>query len=270
MRESCDTLILSDLHLGSEASRAADAVQLLQTVSFNRLILLGDIFSDLNFARLTRDHWDFLSEIRRLSNPRRRKQVIWVEGNHDLGLSNLMSHLTGISVYQRYVWQFGGKRHIAIHGHQFDRFVSKNYLLSRIGVRIYEQLQHWDTQSKKFTNTLDRLSTRWLRLTEKVAEGALAYAEAGHADRIFCGHTHLPTMRSRNGIDYFNTGCWVEQIPTYITIDETGVHLREYRDVSRTRHRHPREERRELPSEAPCLFEHAGLPAVAAYESLRC
>lgn len=44
MRESCDTLILSDLHLGSEASRAADAVQLLRTVSFNRLILLGDIF----------------------------------------------------------------------------------------------------------------------------------------------------------------------------------------------------------------------------------
>ena len=55
-----DTIILSDLHLGSEVSRASEAMRLLKTASFNRLILLGDIFSDLNFRRLKKEHWRFL------------------------------------------------------------------------------------------------------------------------------------------------------------------------------------------------------------------
>jgi metallophosphoesterase superfamily enzyme len=90
-----DTLILSDLHLGSEVSRAEDALRALRSHLFRRLILLGDIFSDLNFGRLTKPHWKFLSYIRKLSNPKRGVQVIWVEGNRDQGLSTLMSHLVG-------------------------------------------------------------------------------------------------------------------------------------------------------------------------------
>src|ERR1035437_6872605 len=117
-----DTLILSDIHLGSELSRAQDALDVLQTYSYRRLVLLGDIFSDLNFRRLTKEHWKFLSYIRKLSNPKRGVEVIWVEGNHDQGLSAVMSHLVGVKVYQEYSWEFARVRHLAIHGHQFDRF----------------------------------------------------------------------------------------------------------------------------------------------------
>ncbi len=90
-----DTLILSDVHLGSELSRAEDATHMLKQNRFRRLILLGDIFSDLNFRRLTKEHWKFLSYIRKLSNPKRGVEVIWVEGNHDQGLIAVMSHLVG-------------------------------------------------------------------------------------------------------------------------------------------------------------------------------
>jgi len=83
----CDTLILSDLHLGSEISRARDALRMLKQSSFRRLILLGDIFSDLNFGRLKKEHWQFLGYIRKLSNPKRQVEVVWVEGNHDRGLT---------------------------------------------------------------------------------------------------------------------------------------------------------------------------------------
>ena len=47
-----DTIILSDIHLGSEVSRAQDALDVLQAYSYRRLVLLGDIFSDLNFLSL--------------------------------------------------------------------------------------------------------------------------------------------------------------------------------------------------------------------------
>ncbi len=54
-KASYDVVILSDLHLGSEISRAHEALELLRSLSFHRLILLGDIFCDLNFSRLKKE-----------------------------------------------------------------------------------------------------------------------------------------------------------------------------------------------------------------------
>jgi UDP-2,3-diacylglucosamine pyrophosphatase LpxH len=263
-----DTLLLSDVHLGSDISRARDALAVLESCTYRRLILLGDIFSDLNFGRLNGDHWMFLSQIRKLSNRKRKIEVVWVEGNHDHGLSKVMSHLVGIPVYQRYVWEYQGKRHLAIHGHQFDGFVLKNKLISRFGELLYARIQKLDGRSKTFSRYLDRLNTRWLRLESKVAAGALAYAKSGHIDRIFCGHTHTSAQIERDGIAYYNTGCWIDSRPTYITIGEEGVCIREY--DGGTHYSYPSEERE--PEFAPSLdlFEQAGLSAVGAYQSVRC
>src|SRR5512147_2189708 len=112
-----DLVILSDLHLGSEVSRAREALDLLRSIHFRRLILLGDIFCDLNFRRLNKEHWQFLSYIRKLSNPKRGVEVVWVEGNHDRGLAQLMSHLVGVRVYEEYAWHYRGIKYRGIHGH---------------------------------------------------------------------------------------------------------------------------------------------------------
>src|SRR5215467_6264425 len=56
-----NTLILSDLHLGAETSHAREATSLLKEKRFERLILLGDIFADLNFPasrKITGSFWD--------------------------------------------------------------------------------------------------------------------------------------------------------------------------------------------------------------------
>jgi metallophosphoesterase superfamily enzyme len=140
-----DTLILSDVHLGAEMSRARDANRMLKENSFRRLILLGDIFADLNFGRLKKEHWQFLGTIRKLSNPKRNVEVVWVEGNHDHGLTDIMSHLVGVKVFQEYEWEYAGLRHIAIHGHQFDRFVVNNVRFNYLfGTLAYLWLQKLD------------------------------------------------------------------------------------------------------------------------------
>lgn len=265
---SYDTLIVSDVHLGSEVSRARDALELLQSLSYRRLILLGDIFSDLNFRRLTGDHWKFLSYIRKLSNPKRKVEVVWVEGNHDVGLSNLMSHLVGIPVYERYVWEYEGRRHLAIHGHQFDRFVSRNLLISRIGQAIYHELQKLDSDNKTLSRFLDRLNTRWLRLEQKVAQGALHYARLGNIDRVFCGHTHVAMHLEENGVAYYNTGSWIDALSTYVTVSDAGPRIHEYQCQAHL-HRSNEQPTEKSPSPAD-LFEHAGLPRLAGYESVRC
>ena len=223
-----NTLILSDLHLGAETSHAREATRVLKENRFQRLILLGDIFADLNFARLTKDHWKFLGYIRKLSNPKRNIEVVWVEGNHDHGLTNIMSHLVGVRVYQRYAWQYCGLRHIAIHGHQFDGFQVNNVRLTRLGTSLYLKVQKLDFKSKPIARLIDRLNTRWLRMSSKVSAGALHYARQRGADRIFCGHTHEAIHVEEDGLHYYNSGGWVDSRLTYLTVDEQGVQIHEF------------------------------------------
>ena len=223
-----DTLILSDLHLGAETSRAREAMRVLKENRFRRLILLGDIFADLNFARLTKEHWKFLGYIRKLSNPKRNIEIVWVEGNHDHGLTNIMSHLVGVRVYQQYDWEYCGMRHIAIHGHQFDGFQVSNVLLSKVGTSLYLKLQAIDFKNKPIVRMIDRLNTKWLRMSPKVSAGALRHARQQEAARIFCGHTHQALHAEEDGIHYYNAGGWVDSRMTYITVNEMGVEIHEY------------------------------------------
>ncbi len=252
-----DTVIISDVHLGSDISRAEEAAALLKFFCYRRLVLLGDIFSDLNFRRLKKPHWHFLSCIRKLSNPKRGVEVVWVEGNHDEGLSELMSHLVGVPVYREYAWEFGGLRHLAIHGHQFDRFAVRNALLSRVGERLFSHLQKLDRRDKRLARYLDRLNTRWLRLTDKVERGALRYARQNGIDRIFCGHTHVAAEAVRDGIQYCNAGSWVDSRCSFIGINEEGAAIYEY--DSRTFHRDSGQEREPAAAAVAGIDRAAGL-----------
>jgi len=231
-----NTLILSDLHLGAETSHAREATLVLKQNRFQRLILLGDIFADLNFARLTKEHWKFLGYIRKLSNPKRNVEIVWVEGNHDHGLTDIMSHLVGVRVYQQYSWEYQGLRHMAIHGHQFDGFQVNRLRLSRLGTSLYLLLQKLDFKRKPVARLIDRLNTRWLRMSSKVAGGALAYAHHHGAERIFCGHTHEALHVENDGVHYYNSGGWVDSRLTYLTIDEEGVRIHDYDEHEYSEH----------------------------------
>jgi UDP-2,3-diacylglucosamine pyrophosphatase LpxH len=239
-----NTLILSDLHLGAEMSHAREATHVLKESRFQRLILLGDIFADLNFARLTKEHWKFLGYIRKLSNPKRNTEVVWVEGNHDHGLTDIMSHLVGVRVYQHYTWQCGGLRHLAIHGHQFDGFQVNNLQLSRLGTSLYLKLQKLDFKHKPIARLIDRLNTRWLRMSAKVTAGALQFARQHNAHRIFCGHTHEAVHVRQDGIDYYNSGGWVDSRMTYLTVDEEEVRIHDFSEHDFHQHDLPEHEER--------------------------
>jgi UDP-2,3-diacylglucosamine pyrophosphatase LpxH len=266
-----NTLILSDLHLGAETSRAREATGVLKQSRFERLILLGDIFADLNFARLTKEHWKFLGYIRKLSNPKRNVEVVWVEGNHDQGLANIMSHLVGVRVYENYVWEYRGLRHIAIHGHQFDGFQVSRVRLSQWGTSLYLQLQKLDFKSKPIARMIDRLNTHWLRMSPKVAAGALAYARHHQAQRVFCGHTHEAMQAEQDGISYYNSGAWVGSRLTYLAIDERGVEIHDYNEHEsgeRIDNRDSGEERGETDSAFADFADEPGLLEDVEYESV--
>jgi UDP-2,3-diacylglucosamine pyrophosphatase LpxH len=249
------------------------------------LILLGDIFADLNFGRLTKEHWRFLGYIRKLSNPKRKVEVVWVEGNHDHGLTDVMSHLVGVKVYQEFAWEYAGLRHLAIHGHQFDGFAVNSVRLNHLGTLLYLWVQKLDLKGKPVARLIDRLNTRWLRMSSKVASGALSYARQHGVDRIFCGHTHEATYRERDGVQYYNAGGWTDSKPTYLTIGEEGVRIHGYQEHVHQEHEYQHQHREHKRDQRPdhCdsgkergeaysalaeLAGESGLPEDAEYESI--
>jgi UDP-2,3-diacylglucosamine pyrophosphatase LpxH len=176
-----------------------------------------------------------------------------------------------VRVYQDYTWHYDGLRHIAIHGHQFDGFQVNNVRLSNLGTSLYLQLQKLDFKNKPIVRLIDRLNTRWLRMSPKVSSGALHYARQHCADRIFCGHTHHAIHVEQDGIHYYNSGGWVDSRLTYLTVDEQGVQIHEYDEHQyneRTDHRDSGQERGEADSEFADFADESGLLEDVEYESV--
>jgi UDP-2,3-diacylglucosamine pyrophosphatase LpxH len=157
---------------------------------------------------------------------------------------------------------------LAIHGHQFDTFVIRNLKLTHFGQLIYLWLQKIDSKHKRFARYLDRLNTRWLRLSAQVGQGALSYAKQGKAERIFCGHTHVPLQMKQDGVEYYNSGAWVDLRCTYITVGQEGVAIHEYVPES-SDDRDTSEERVETIAETAGVAMPAGLSAFVLDQGLR-
>jgi predicted phosphodiesterase len=58
----------------------------------------------------------------------------------------------------------------------------------------------------------------------------VTHARSRNADRVFCGHTHEALSLTRDGVEYYNSGSWTQDVPTYIAVDQQGVRVWDYYD----------------------------------------
>jgi len=207
-KQKIDTLILSDFHLGNKSTRCFEVLNVLDRYKYDQLILNGDIIDGLRFRRLHTEHWRILSKIRKLS---KNCEVIWIHGNHDAA-ANILSQLLGIKVRNKYIWEAGDKKFLAIHGHQYD-----NLIISYFAFVFYYLIKRVDTTGY-LVNYIKRHNGTWHRDSLEVAKGALRLGRNLGADYVFCGHTHLIYETQNQGVKYYNTGSWTEKPSGYITI----------------------------------------------------
>ncbi len=220
-----DTVIVSDLHLGSAMSRSRALTEMLRQVTYRRLILNGDVFDDLNFKRLSRDDWEFLSFIRASTNERLEHELVWVIGNHDGGAPEILSHLLGIHIHEEYVWHHAGQTYLAVHGHQFDAFVSEHSRVVDVAIWAFSVWQKLDPKHRasRLVKQASRQSKRWMRRSDKVANEASAHGKATYgASVVTCGHTHHAMDVVIDGVRYLNSGSWTDAPSTYIVIEHDG------------------------------------------------
>ena len=233
--KTIDTLIVSDVHLGSNVSRPEALLETLKRHSFRQLVLLGDILDDVDFHRLQRPHWNLLHYLRKLCLPDSGVKVVWVEGNHDRLLSRISRNFLGIDIHSRYQWTSQDRTFMAMHGHQFDTFIPRHPVVTETACSLYRAIQYLEGTSLhcrertqfRISRFLKRRTKLWLEMSELIGQRALGYAKKRHVDHIFCGHTHQPFSSESGSIAYHNAGCWTDWPATFITIGDRGVELNE-------------------------------------------
>lgn len=211
------TVILGDVHLGSPLCRAAQLREVLEAGHFDRLVLNGDVFDDLNFRRLNADHWHVMQAVRDLAE--RGKEVIWIRGNHD-GSAEVLRHLLGVPVLDEYLFPFRGELVYVTHGDAFDDFQKSARSVKNLRQYFYGFAIWLDVPRKTAIQWAQRSSTVFARAVDKVKRKALAEAAARGARYAVVGHTHHREEEERDGVTYLNPSSWLTRNPAYILFDD--------------------------------------------------
>jgi len=218
------TVWISDVHLGTPASRASDLLAFLDSIDADRLYLVGDIV-DLERLqvrpRFPDEHRQVLSRFVQLAAL--GTEVVYIPGNHDFQCRDLVgSELCGVPVAMEAEHiTADGRRLLVTHGDILDREIRHGTNLEAFGAAAYNLMLQLDVVINQLRSRLGqdyvsvsrrvkgRLASanEYIRRFEEVAAG---YARERGFDGIVCGHIHRPSVRDIDGTIYANDGDWVE------------------------------------------------------------
>lgn len=216
------TLVISDVHIGSKGCQDLDLIELLKKESYDRLILVGDIIDGWLFKKYKKFTGDQTKLIRRLLKISKKKEIIWIAGNHDEFLRKYIPLQIGnIKIVDEHtengIW--------FCHGDKFDG-VMKLRWLAFLGGLGYDLAIIIDRAMKKFGYRWSL--SKYLKDNVKAAVSFMTdfenemcrQAEKRGCHSVVCGHIHKPDDKNINGIRYLNTGDWVENNSFIIMSEE--------------------------------------------------
>jgi UDP-2,3-diacylglucosamine pyrophosphatase LpxH len=250
-RASCSTqkqhyrcAFISDVHIGTKDCKAAQLNDFLKHYKFDKIYLVGDIFD--GWRMRSGVHWEksfnrVISRILKLS--KKGVEIHYITGNHDeflrkyannrfenIKLLNRCDHLTADQ-----------RKLLVIHGDQFEGVTRCNKLLKMLGDHGYELLMklnrgynylrqksgygYWSFSG--FLKDHIKRAQKYIRdYEEAVAHGC---KRQGY-DGVICGHIHQAALKKIDGIDYYNTGDWVESCTAIIEDFDGSMHLMSWLD----------------------------------------
>lgn len=242
------TIVISDVHLGTEHSKTQQLCDFLRTVNCETLIMNGDIIDGWHLqkggkGKWKKEHTDFFKIIMKMMENHNTK-VIYVRGNHD----DFIDHLAPFSfnnfeIVKDYVHVKNGKRYYVVHGDIFDNVTSSMVWLAKLGDIGYTFLL-WLNRIYNVYRTKNGLPYFSLSQSIKAkVKSAVSYisdyenelvelAKARHADGIICGHIHQPADRMIDGIHYLNSGDWVETMSALLEHEDGTWEVYMHRQVT--------------------------------------
>ena len=210
------TIVLGDIHLGSPLSRTSQLLEVLERVPFDRIVLNGDVFDDLNFRRLQKRHWAVLEKLRDLS---RQREVVWIRGNHD-GNAPMLGHLMGFEVLSEYTFEFRGRMVYVVHGDEFDDFQKSARRWRPLKDRFYGFALWFDVPRKTLIQWAQRSTYAFDRAVAKVKSRAVEKGRSFGAAYVVAGHTHHRELDVIGGLTYMNPSSWLTAHPAFVLFDD--------------------------------------------------
>ena len=217
---------ISDLHLGTRGCKAKELCDFLKNNSSDNLFLVGDIVDGWRLKKRCHFPQSHSNVIRRiLTAAKRNTTVYYILGNHDEALRKFLNFditIGRIQVLNRHKYTaVNGKNYLVIHGDAFDSIMLHNKWLMHIGDTLYSWLLSFNTNFNKVRGWLgmDYWSlSKYLKQKTKHAlnfihnfEGKVAtYCKKKNYDGAICGHIHTAAIKQIDGIEYMNSGDWVE------------------------------------------------------------
>ena len=222
--EQYQTIFLSDLHLGSKSAQAELLLDFLKHNHAQKIYLVGDIVDGWQLKKgwyWPQAHNDVVQKI--LRAVRKGSRVIYIPGNHD-EFARDYTGLTfgGIEVADESIHEtVNGRKYLIIHGDQFDIVVCNARWLALLGDWAYQLAivaNTWFNKIRKIYGVGYWSLSAWAKMKVKNAVNFIGDFEktlAGEArrrgfDGVICGHIHHAIIRKIDGIDYVNTGDFVE------------------------------------------------------------
>jgi hypothetical protein len=240
------TIIVSDLHLGTKDSKAEEFLEFIEKHPTHLLILNGDIIDGwaLNRgAKWKKYHTKVISKLLKLSN---NTKIIWIRGNHDEFIQEFIgSHFGNIEVKEDYILEYSEhieydiwkrKYYYIFHGDVIDVFITKYKWLAKIGAVGYDfalWLNRWYNKYRVWRNLPYQSISQKIKGGVKAATNyindfettALKMAEKKGCDGVICGHIHHPEDRIINGKRYLNSGDWVENMSAILINNEGDIKI---------------------------------------------
>jgi UDP-2,3-diacylglucosamine pyrophosphatase LpxH len=213
------------------------------------IYLIGDIVDAWRLRRgwfWPQAHDDVVQEL--LARAQDGVRIFYIPGNHDEMLRNYLgTHFGGIEVVETAPHvTANGRRLLITHGDQFDSIVVNAKWLAHLGDRAYEValwLNTWVNRVKRLWGGQYWSLSNWAKQQVKQAVNFISEYEAVLADEarrkgfdgIVCGHIHSACIRQIGGLDYINTGDWVESCTAVVEAADGTLRLVDWAAEMRAR-----------------------------------
>lgn len=221
-----DTVVISDVHLGTYGCHAKELHQYLRSIKPRTLILNGDIIDIWNFRKryFPKSHMRVLKRLLHMAS--KGTEIHYITGNHDELLRKFADYdLGNIHLRNKLILERDGKRMWIFHGDIFDASIHNARWIAKLGGWGYDMLiliNRWMNYglermgrekyslSKKIKNSVKKA----VKFITDFEDAAATLAIDQKYEYVICGHIHQPQMREvvmkHGSTMYLNSGDWVE------------------------------------------------------------
>jgi UDP-2,3-diacylglucosamine pyrophosphatase LpxH len=241
------SLFVSDVHLGCRHAHTTEFLEFLHRQHPDRLYIVGDF---VDWWKLRKSHaWqqvfnDILARLYELSE--RGTRIYYTPGNHDAFLRLYSWNFSFIHVADEFVIKLAdGRRFLVTHGDKFDRVECAARWVSVLASFGYDallsanRLWSWLRGQRRsgnvaFSAGVKRTVKQFVRYISDFEQRLADHARAQDCAGVICGHIHTPANADIFGIQYCNTGDWVENCTAFVEYDSGVLELIRYYDEDRT------------------------------------